>query len=70
MKVKKRRIVMLSKWEGWDMVCACLQCNPLCNKCNECEEIEVAIKPYEDVEECLRNARSFKRHNGALRQVK
>lgn len=67
MKVNKRKIVMLSKWNGWDMVCACLQCNPLCSN-KECEEIEVSIKPYEDIEECLRNARGYKRHNGALKQ--
>ncbi|WP_242850497.1 hypothetical protein [Clostridium baratii] len=66
--MKSRRIVMLSKWNGWDMKCACLHSNPLCKNYKECEEIEVAIKPYEDIEECLRNQRSFKRHNGALRQ--
>ena len=68
MKAKKRRIVMLSKWNDWDMVCACLQCNPLCKNYKECEEIEVAIRPYEYIEECLRNKRSYKRVNGALRQ--
>ena len=68
MKVDQRRIAMLSKWNKWDMVCACLQCNPLCKNHNECEEVEVTIKPYDDVEECLRNARGCKRHNGALRQ--
>lgn len=68
MKVKKRKIVMLSKWDKWEMKCACLHSNPLCRCYKECEEIEVTIKPYQDVEECLRNQRSFKRHNGALRQ--
>lgn len=68
MEIKKRKIVMLSKWNGWDMRCACLYSNPLCANYKECEEIEVDIKPYEDVEECLKNKRRYKRHNGALRQ--
>lgn len=59
---------MLSKWDGWDMKCACLHSNPLCKNSKQCEEIEVAIKPYQDIEECLRNARGYKRHNGALKQ--
>lgn len=59
---------MLSKWNGWDMRCACLHSNPLCANYKECEEIEVDIKPYEDVEECLKNKRKYKRHNGALKQ--
>ncbi|MGM8223359.1 hypothetical protein [Clostridium perfringens] len=66
--MNKRRIVMLSRWNGWEMKCACLQGNPLCECYKECEEIEVTIKPYQDIEECLRNQRKYKRVNGALRQ--
>ena len=66
--MNKRRIVMLSRWNGWEMKCACLQVNPLCECYKECEEIEVTIKPYQDIEECLRNQRKYKRVNGALRQ--
>lgn len=66
--VKSRKVALLSKWNENDMICACLALNPLCSNCVECEELEVTIKPYDDVEECLKNKRAYKRHNGALRQ--
>lgn len=68
MMIKSRKVVLLSKWNKNDLICACLFFNPLCSNCKECEELEVIIKPYDDVEECLKNKRGYKRHNGALRQ--
>ncbi|MGL4875165.1 MAG: hypothetical protein ACRC30_11015 [Clostridium sp.] len=66
--IKNRKVALLSKWdEKDDMICACLALNPLC-QCTGCEELEVTIKPYEDIESCLRNKRGYKRHRGALRQ--
>ena len=66
--IKDRKVVLLSKWTKNELLCACLFFNPLCSCNKECEEIEVTIKPYDDIEECLRSKRTYKRHNGALRQ--
>ncbi|WP_234885112.1 hypothetical protein [Clostridium tarantellae] len=69
MKAKVRKLVMLTKWnEKNDMVCGCLLSNPLCSRCKDCEELEVTINPYEDIEECLKNQRAYKRIQGSLRQ--
>lgn len=64
----KRRIVLLSNWNKNDLICACLFCNPCCNRYKNCEEIEVTLNPYDDIEECLRNQRKYKRIRGKLQQ--
>ena len=59
-KVKRKDYVFLSKWEGQNLICACLFHNPLCSYCKECEEIELSLLPYQDLEECMRNKREEK----------
>ena len=65
-KVKRKDYVFLSKWEGQDLVCACMFFNPKCNS-KECEEIELSLLPYENLEQCMKE-RKYQRVNGALRQ--
>ena len=69
-KIKSRQYVFLSNWDRHDLKCACLFHNPCCNEVpKNCEEIELTLKPYEDIEECMR-ANRYKRVDGALRQVR
>lgn len=70
MKVKSRKFWFNTKWNEHDeMVCGCLIDNKLCN-CKECEELELTLKPYEDIEEVARAARIYKRVNGRIREIK
>lgn len=55
-KVKKRDYVFLSKWEGQDLICACLFHKPMCDS-KVCEQIELSLLPYQDLESCMRNKR-------------
>lgn len=63
----KRKIALYTKWNKHELECACNFFNPLCEKYKQCEEIEVALDPYADIEECMKE-RSYKRVNGAVRQ--
>ena len=67
--MSKRKYVFYTKWQSNDLECACLFFNPLCDRCKDCEEVELTLNPYEDLETCMRE-RSYKRKNGALRQMK
>lgn len=66
-KVPKRKYCFYTKWQGNELECACLFHNPCCNQYKNCEEIELELRPYDDIEECMR-ARRYKRENGAIRQ--
>lgn len=73
-KVKTRKIVLLTKWDRdtEDMICACLFNNPICkyNNNKQCEELEINIKPYDDIESVCKNHRNkYKRINHRLRQI-
>lgn len=67
--IKEKIISVYSKWNGWKLECVCYKENPGCINFKECEEIEMSIDPYKNIKEC-KKSRSFKRHRGALRQVK
>lgn len=68
MKVKNRRYCFYTKWNEHDeMVCGCLVDNKLCS-CKECEELELTLKPYDDIETVAREARRYKRVNGRMRE--
>lgn len=64
----KRRIALYSNWNKNDLICACLFNNPGCDKYKNCEEIEVTLNPYDDIEECLKNERKYKRVRGKMQQ--
>lgn len=66
--IKIKEIKVYSKWNDWEPKCMCYKNNPLCNDRKDCEEIEVTINPYRNIDECKRS-RSYKRANGAIRQV-
>lgn len=68
MKVKNKKYCFYSNWQGNELTCACLFHNPCCDRFEKCEEIELELKPYDDIEECLRNQRRYVRHKGALKQ--
>lgn len=63
----KRRIVLLSNWNKHDLICACLFCNPCCDR-KDCEEIEVTLNPYDDLETVMKDQRKYKRVRGKLQQ--
>lgn len=67
-EVKARQYVFYSRWDKHELKCACLFGNPCCDRYRQCEEIELKLKPYEDVESCMNKARKYKRHKGAIRQ--
>jgi hypothetical protein len=70
-KVKRRDYVFLSKWEGQDLKCACLFHNPLCENYKKCEEIELEYSPYQDIEQCMKEQRQYRRgKGGAIKQIK
>lgn len=64
----KKKIVLYTRWNKHNLECACSFFNPLCEKWRECEELEVALDPYQDIEECMRQ-RKYKRDNGRLKQM-
>ena len=64
----KRRIVLLSNWNKDELICACLFCNPCCDR-KGCEELEVTLNPYDDIESVMKEARRYSRgKGGALKQ--
>lgn len=70
-KVKKRQYVFLSNWIGQYLKCACLFHNPLCENNKKCEEIELEYSPYQDIEQCMKEQRIYKRgKGGAIKQIK
>ena len=69
MKVKSRVFYFNTNWNEYnELVCACLVSKKMCN-CKECEELELTLKPFEDIEEVARKARKYKRVNGRMRQI-
>lgn len=66
--IKTKKVIVYSKWNGWEVECMCYKCKPCCNNMKACEEMEVTINPYKNIDECKRS-RSYKRANGAIRQV-
>ena len=68
-KAKKRDYVFLTKWEGQELKCACLFHNPMCSS-KVCEEIELSLLPYQDLEECMKEQRMYKRgKGGSIKQI-
>lgn len=68
----KRKFAFYTSWSGKDeMECACLICNPCCDrwKNGKCEEIELTLNPYDDLENVMKSQRPFRRgKGGALKQ--
>lgn len=56
-----------TRWNGNDLRCACLYGNPCCDRFKNCEVLELTLKPYADIEECMK-ARKYKREKGAIKQ--
>lgn len=69
MSINKRKFVFYTKWNKNDLVCACLFHNPCCKEHRQCEELEMELKPYDDIEEVMKNQRAYTRgKGGALKQ--
>lgn len=68
MSVPIRKFVFYSKWNKDNMVCACLFHNPCCENHKNCEEIELELKPYDDLEEVMKQRRYIRSKGGALKQ--
>ena len=70
-KIKSRKEVILTKWniDTDNLICACLYKNPICSNYKNCEELEIIIRPYEDIESvCNNTRRKYKRIHNRLRQ--
>lgn len=62
------KLMAYVKWRNKnEYSCMCSFFHPLCDKYKDCEELELTFKPYEGIEECMRQ-RSYKREKGALKQ--
>lgn len=65
---KVRKYVFYSNWDRQNLICACLFHNPCCDKYKKCEEIELELRPYDDVESCMRSRRYKRNSRGCIEQ--
>jgi hypothetical protein len=56
-------------WKGDSIVCVCTLANKKCEHVATCEELEFKMVNSWNTKECMRN-NSYKRKNGAIRQVR
>lgn len=62
------KCTFMTKWYNDEIVCICTL-NKKCKDAVKCEELDFKLDPYASLEECM-STRSYKRRNGAIRQVR
>lgn len=66
--MSKRKYVFLSRWDKYNLKCACLFHNPCCDRYTTCEEIELELNPWDDIETVMHERRYTRGKGGALKQ--
>ncbi len=65
--MNKRKFPFYTKWNKYEMLCACMLHNPICDKFKQCEELELTLKPYDDIKEVMRE-RKYENECGVTKQ--
>lgn len=66
-----REVWLNTRWNDKDeLVCGCLFNAPLCNRHRECEFIRAKYNPFDDIEQVMKGARTYKKVKGRIREVK
>lgn len=65
----KRKFKFNTRWDGDNLICACLFGNPCCDRFKKCEVQYLTHDPYEDIEQVMKE-RSYKKVKGSYRQVR